>query len=373
MRLLPADSEHGWTPYLWLVYLAPYALFPYVTGAAPGGWLLQAAGLATFLPLYFRGYWVDGSARLPIILGIAALGVSLSWLNLGALSFFIYAAAFVGGARTGTAAGWWIGGLTLAGVSAAALSGWPATGLGYAATIAPVAIVTPLIGFVNVHYASVRRRDAALNLAQEEIARLAAVAERQRIAGDLHDLLGHTLSVITLKADLAAKLVERDQARAAVEIAEVARISREALGEVRRAVHGIKSARLADELARARSVLGSAGIELTISQPGGGDATPLPPGTPPATEHALALVCREAVTNVIRHARATRCRIALTVTPDHLHLEVDDDGVGGELAEGHGLAGMRARLLEVGGSLERDGRRGMRLLAVVPRAGEAAG
>ncbi|MGE3274882.1 MAG: sensor histidine kinase [Vicinamibacterales bacterium] len=367
MRLLPQDSEHGWTPYLWLFYLSFYVASPFLFGGPAWAWLAQGAGLAAFLALYFRGYWVDGSARLPIITGIASLGVLLTWLNAGALSFFIYAAAFVGGARTGRRAAFWIAGISAAGVATSiAVEGLRPTGLGLVPMIAPMATVTPLIGFVNLHYASIRRRDAALRLAEDEVARLAAATERHRIAGDLHDLLGHTLSVIVLKAELASKLVARDTPRAAAEIAEVERISREALAEVRRVVHGFTSARLGDELTRARAVLASAGVAVTVATPPAGGL--LPPGTPAVVEHALALVCREAVTNVLRHAHATTCHISVSTDADHIALEVEDDGVGGELVEGHGLQGMRARLMEIGGSLERDGRRGMRLRASAPRA-----
>jgi two-component system sensor histidine kinase DesK len=366
-RLLPPDGAHGWTQYVWLIYLSAYAIYPFWVGASALVWAADAAGLVAFLALYFRGYWVDGARRLPVIAGLAVLGAALAPVNPGALTFFIYAAAFIGGACAGRAATLWIIGLTVAGVGLAVLlavvQGWrtPLEPM----LIVSVIVMTPIIGFVNLHYNETRQRDAALRLAQDEIARLAARAERDRIAGDLHDLLGHTLSVIVLKSGLASKLMARDAGRAAIEIADVERISREALAEVRRAVQGFRTTTLSDELVRARGVLATAGIDLEAS-------TALVPASGPVehlsteVEHAAALILRESITNVIRHSRATRCRIDVRRAHDMLHLEVADDGVGSAAADGSGTEGMRARAREIGGVLERDGSRGMTIRLTAP-------
>jgi two-component system sensor histidine kinase DesK len=231
--------------------------------------------------------------------------------------------------------------------------------------IVSVIVMTPVIGFVNLHYSQNRQHGAALRLAQHEIARLAALAERDRIASDLHDLLGHTLSVIVLKAGLASKLMAHDTTRAAAEIADVERISREALGEVRRAVHGFRTTTLSDELIRARGVLETAGIRLDADAamvPNTGPVRELPP----RLEHSAALILRESVTNVIRHSHATSCRISITQSDGQLHLEVADDGRGGDVAEGSGTEGMRARAREVGGVLIREGGRGMVIRLTAP-------
>ena len=368
-RLLPPDGEHGWTPYVWLIYLSAYVIYPFWVGASALVWTVDAVGLVAFLALYFRGYWVDGARRLPIIAGLALLGGGLAPINPGALTFFIYAAAFIGGACAGKAAALWIGALTVAGVSLATtlalVQGWrtPLEPM----LIVSVILMTPIIGFVNLHYNETRQRDAALRLAQDEIARLAARAERDRIAGDLHDLLGHTLSVIVLKSGLASKLMTRDAARAAAEIADVERISRDALAEVRRAVQGFRAATLSDELVRARGVLATAGIQLEASAaivPASGPVA----GLSPQVEHAAALILRESITNVIRHARATRCRIDVARADGMLQLEIADDGVGGQAQEGSGTEGMRARAREIGGALERVGGRGMTIRLTAPWA-----
>ncbi len=358
MRLLPADRNLGWEPYVWLVYLGAYVLPPFVLGATRGHWVWHVAGLVIFLPLYFAGHRFDGRERLPIVLGIVALGLATTWMNPGGAVFFVYAASFIGGAVAGRPAVAWVLGITAVGL----VSAWTAGPL-RAFALVFVAVFAPLIGFVNLNAAVLRRRDAALRLAQDEVARLARLAERDRIAADLHDLLGHTLSVIVLKADLAVKLIDRDPARAADEVRDVARVSREALAEVRQAVQGVRATTLAEELARVTAVLKGAGITVQVEGP-----PPLVPLPTSAEANALALVLREAVTNVLRHARATRCEIQLRDAAGSLTLVVQDDGQGGDIQEGNGWSGMRRRIEDVGGSVTREVGRGVRLTAVVPHA-----
>src|SRR5204863_1450718 len=184
----------------------------------------------------------------------------------------------------------------------------------------------------------------------EEVAHLAKVAERERIARDLHDLLGHTLSVIILKSELASRLAATQPERAAEEIRDVERISREALAEVRAAVRGYRSAGLESELRQAGETLKTAGIELQTAME-----------TPPLTaiqESVFALAVREAVTNVVRHAQATVCRLSLRREGSWCQLEIADNGKGGALEEGSGLSGMRERVEALGGIVERDGSHG---------------
>lgn len=359
MRLLPPDSPHGWTPYLWLVYAFVFVAFPWVYGPGAYGWAPHVAGLAVFLLLYFRGYWETGGRRLGVVVALAALGAALAPMNPGAVVFFVYAASFVGEARTGAAAAMWIGGLTVGGIVATWLSGWFHT-----AIVGSVAVFTPLIGFVNVTDALARRRDASLRMAHAEIARLAAHAERHRIASDVHDLLGQSLSVIVLKAELVAKLLPYDQEAAAREVQDIERTSREALAEVRRVVSGIRHASLADEWRRAADVLAAAGVAVR-RQPEALDVTTMG-SLDPDVEHALAMAAREAVTNVIRHAQATECRLAFSGDHTGFRLEVVDNGIARTFVEGHGLMGMRARLTRLGGVLEWDSRAGTRLVATIP-------
>ncbi len=204
-------------------------------------------------------------------------------------------------------------------------------------------------------------RNAQLDAARQEIARLAVAAERNRFARDLHDLLGHSLTVVAVKAELAGRLVEIAPERATAEIADIQRLTREALADVRSAVGGYREVTLAAELVRARSALDAAEIEpeLPITSV---DAVP------EAKQELFGWVVREGVTNVVRHSGAKRCWITLTPTS----VEIDDDGAGPGLAAaegvGHGLAGLRERVSAVDGtvSVGRSSKGGFALRVTVP-------
>ncbi|MDQ3160247.1 MAG: sensor histidine kinase [Pseudomonadota bacterium] len=212
---------------------------------------------------------------------------------------------------------------------------------------------------VNVERAS-EALSAALRLSHDEVRRLAATAERERIGRDLHDLLGHTLSLITLKLELARKLSERDPGASRRELADAERVARSALPEVRSALTGIRSTDLAAELASARLMLESSQVHL--------DYEPPPDYLPQELERGLSLVLREAATNITRHAGAGRARILFTREGDVLQLLISDDGRGGINIDGNGLAGMRERVRDLGGtmSIESPRGRGTRLLVRVP-------
>ncbi|HYO75804.1 MAG TPA: sensor histidine kinase, partial [Thermoanaerobaculia bacterium] len=215
-----------------------------------------------------------------------------------------------------------------------------------------------LIGGINIHFAQVNRSNARLRIARDEIEHLAKLAERERIARDLHDLLGHTLSLVILKSELASKLADRDPDRARDEIRDVERIAREALTEVRSAVIGYRSGGLQAELQHARSALSSAGVTFESSTPN--------VQLPAAHEAVLCLALREAITNIVRHAGARHCRAAVAVVGNDCTLTIADDGRGGNAPFGSGLTGMRERVEVLGGSLTRDGRRGTTLTVVLP-------
>jgi len=185
--------------------------------------------------------------------------------------------------------------------------------------------------------------NAALVRAQDEIQHLAAMAERERIARDLHDLLGHTLTVITMRADLGARLGASDPERARQELEGIAATSREALREVRQAVAGMNGRSLMHEITRAVDALRRAGI-MAVTE-GHADDVQGEAGS------VLAMVVREAVTNVIRHAGAGGCSIGVVRDGARVGVCIADDGATREMTEGNGIAGMRARLDAAGGEL----------------------
>ncbi|MEV8513758.1 sensor histidine kinase [Dactylosporangium sp. NPDC051484] len=227
-----------------------------------------------------------------------------------------------------------------------AVPGWDGDmGLTFAVMVAALAVwgVTRLV-----------QRNAQLAEAREEITRLAVAAERNRFARDLHDLLGHSLTVVSVKSELAGRLVQLAPQRAEAELADIQRLVREALADVRAAVAGYREMSLATELAAARSALDAAGIEADVPVTG--------EEVDPQRQELFAWVVREGVTNVVRHSDAKHCWIRLGRTT----VEISDDGrgpagdgsTGVRAGAGHGLDGLRERLDAAGCALSvgrRDG------------------
>lgn len=346
-RLVPEALGLGWMPILLLGYLVFLFVPVLVPSNADWGqnvrWYLWPTllSIAVFLPMYFVAYRGSAMARVLCTIGIAALGYGLMRFNAFSNTYVIYAAAF---AALLPGSVW-----TRLGVLASLLVAY----CGMAAWLAfPVfvpavtAIVSVAVFTGNYFQAETVRKRAELKLSHDEVRRLAALAERERIGRDLHDLLGHTLSLVALKSDLAGRLIERDPQAARNEINEVSRIARDALAQVRRAVTGIRAAGLAAELASAKLLLESDGITLRY------EAQEVV--VPPDLETVLALALREAVTNIQRHARATLAEVVLTSTEEHVRLRIRDNGVGSVAVPGNGLAGMRERVESRGGRLRID-------------------
>ena len=175
---------------------------------------------------------------------------------------------------------------------------------------------------------------------------LAVAEERLRFARDLHDVMGRDLSTIAVKSQLAGALVRRGQPGATEELDDISRIAESSLREVRELVRGYRTADLGGELAGARSVLRAAGVACTVTGEDDG------PALPQQLQTALAWVVREAVTNVLRHSRATRCTITVTVGAQEVELTVVNDGVGATgTSWGSGLTGLAERLATVDGRL----------------------
>jgi two-component system, NarL family, sensor histidine kinase DesK len=350
MRLLP--KEQDWTPYGYLVYFVYFLAGPFLFSATSRGRVMTVAATLAGVTLYFAAYWVQDRRILWLIGGQVALGVLLIPSNPAASVFFVYGASFLGKAFEPAEAYRYLAGIVaIAGLEAGILRLAPYAWI-------PAVLFPVLIGALIIQQQQRERLTKRLLMAQEEAQRLAKVAERERIGRDLHDLLGHTLSVIILKSELASKLAEIDPARAAQEIREVERISRESLAQVRAAVQGYRSGGIESEVAHARSALDAAGVRL--------DASMGEHRLPAALETVLAMALREAVTNIVRHARATMCRLSLRQDGTWCELEVADNGRGGDLPEGNGLSGMRQRVEALGGALERDGSAGTRLRIRVP-------
>ena len=348
------DKDHGWSPFLWVIYLGFYFIDPVMRPATHRVWALDIAGAIVFLLLYFGIFMLEHPRALLHVAGMLLLGMLFLPINTGACTFFIFAAAMspfcVSTKRAavfvlltigcvGAIEGWWLH-----------LDWWAR----FYCSIFPV-----IIGAGNTFFAERNRMNRKLRRANEEIEHLAKVAERERIARDLHDVLGHTLSVITLKSELAGKLMDRDPERAAKEIREVEQISRRALSEVRDAIRGYRSKGLVAELAQAKSTLETAGLTVHVDAASSMQL-------PPMQESVLSLAVREGVTNVVRHANAHTCRLRIEQRDGVCRLEIADDGQGFTSMEGNGLRGMRERVEMLGGTMDRRNKSGTMLAITLP-------
>ncbi|MGY6517633.1 MAG: sensor histidine kinase [Lysobacteraceae bacterium] len=357
------DDIHQ-NPWVGLVYLV-FVYFPLLFwGQAPASSLwVSLAATAVFIPMHFLV--VRSRPRRRTVLGLAmvALAYVVVPFNPGGHTFLLYGLATL----AWTLRPWVCAGLGLAlwTVMAAQML-WlyplPAIALGTASLSAVLGTI--IIASIVVERARMRR-DAQLRLSQEEVRRLARLAERERIGRDLHDLLGHTLSVVALKSELAGRLVDSDPAAARRHIGEVEAVARRALTEVREAVSGMKAPELQAELAAARLALESAGVAL--------HADVAAVRLAPEQQKALAMALREAVTNIIRHADAGRVEVRLHEEDGEAVLSIRDDGRGGAGESGNGIRGMRERIEALGGRLrlESPARAGTRVLLCLPGPGEA--
>ncbi|WKK22211.1 sensor histidine kinase [Streptomyces olivoreticuli] len=347
-----ADLFHGRLPLPWLGgagFLAFAAL--YVTTVFLGfderrrgtrAPLVALAGLTTVTYALTIGYGGDWALCFPVLslaTGIVLRGDKRNGRLLGTAVFF-----FAGSA--GLIASW-------RGGSSEAMT------VGYG---------TMLSGFVTAAILTLFETVAKLRATRNELARTAVEQERQRFSRDLHDLLGHTMSVIVVKAEAVRRLAPRDLDAALGQAADIEAVGRQALTEIREAVTGYREGSLTTELDGARSLLEASGIEAEIRQSG--------PPLPPQSAALLGWVVREGVTNVVRHSGADRCTVEVRGETDQVRLEITDNGRGvGSAAPatkgrtgGTGLKGLTERLAATGGSLTSgpDGRRGFRLVAELP-------
>jgi two-component system sensor histidine kinase DesK len=322
------------------------------------------AALAVYVTVYLRVMIAQRSRRdtLASLAAMAAIAAVLSlddtaeWAPL-----FIYVCAAAGFRLPGREAVR----VTVVCAAAAAAAGI-AEGYDPADTVQFV-IYCVAVGAMLGGYAHVLGINRELHAARDEIARLAVSEERLRFARDLHDLLGHSLSVIAVKSELAGRLLGTDRERARQEVEDIHRVSRDALGEVRDAVSGYRRMTLADELQGAAAALTAAGIEPEVVRP--------EVSFPPEVESVLAWAVREGTTNVIRHSGARHCAIRIHAGLADAGVEIVDDGAPpasdpAGAAAGSGLAGLRERVARRQGSLEaaRRPEGGFRLAVQVPAA-----
>jgi two-component system sensor histidine kinase DesK len=345
-----------WHPFnlIWLIYTVFFFAEPLQNGSRRG-WLFLAGVYVCFVAIYVLLIWVRSlRVRKLLLLAMAIMGAAYYPMNPGAGgSIFIYVASLVPYVTTSLA----VASATI--VAATLVTGTEAWLVHLNPwAMASMCILTATIGAGNLVGAVRKAANQRLLLAQEQIGHLAKLAERERIARDMHDVLGHTLSVVVLKSELAGKLIGTDKERARQEIAEVEQISRQALSEVREAIRGYRTEGIAAEIASARRTLDAAGVSL--------EWQPQSVKLDPAHESVLSLVLREAVTNILRHAGATRCRLELAADGRETRMTLHDNGRGAGEYIGNGVRGMRERIEALGGRLRIDSRQGTRLTVELP-------
>ncbi|WP_262703236.1 MULTISPECIES: sensor histidine kinase [Streptomyces] len=369
-RLKP-PGRRAFVPWLFMLTGDVQALFK---GKTPLPWL-GGAGVAAFIALYLTTVFtglderrrhtrtptlaLTGLAAVTYALGIGYAG---NWLLCFPLLSLASGIVLRGGRRQ---LGPVILVLSVSSGVIAGLRGGPSDSL-------TVSYGTMLSGLVTAAILSLFETVAQLRATRQELARTAVERERLRFSRDLHDLLGHTMSVVVVKAEAVRRLAPKNLEAALGQAADIEAVGRQALTEIREAVTGYREGSLATELDRARSALDAAGIEAVVRREG--------PPLAPQTEALLGWVVREGVTNVVRHSGASRCEIEVRGGMDRVRLEITDDGGGvgsratGTNADGSpktggtGLKGLAERLSTAGGSLESGpaGRRGFRLVAELP-------
>jgi len=356
----PMDPRGPWQRLGWALPWLLFLAFPVVDLVATDRPVVvrvaAAAGLVVFTVAYVRVFtclfartadWPRREMLVLAVLGVAlAVGLGPAWTGL-----MIYVSV----ASAGVLPTRWVWPAVL-GSAAVAVAVVAADGLLGDLFILPLMCV--LSAFALLGTRTLVAVNAELAEAREELAHRAVAEERMRFARDLHDLLGHSLSLIALKSELAGRLAERDPGRARQEMADVESAARQALAEVRDAVSGYRQVSLAQALVEARSALSAAGIAL--HPPTAVDVLPGP------VDAVLGWVVREAVTNVLRHSGATTVTVTLDTAEDDVVLGITDDGRGSAAPRGAGLTGLAERVQRLGGDLRTADGDGFRLTARLP-------
>jgi two-component system sensor histidine kinase DesK len=328
-------------PFVVLINLAWLFVWAILARQSFSGVILPTIlSVPVFVWLHLCVYFYDGSnpkARLAYVAGIFALGYALAPWNFSSLGYLIFGFFTVAYLMPTLHAA----SVILISICAFVVEMW----LLGASRESVVSVLVPSVtlAIIAIFTSYAHRHQMQLRRSQQEILRLATLAERERIGRDLHDLLGHTLSVVALKSELARKLIDRDIDAARAEIAEVERVARDSLAQVRNAVSGIRSTALSSELLAATALLEAQGLKVKCET----ENVKLPHDR----ETALALSLREAATNIQRHSGARGVTIRVRNEARAVVVEVADDGRGGRIVPGNGLNGMRERLGSVGGSL----------------------
>ena len=343
----------GNQPAFYLVYLAFYFIPWLQSSPETHDVVAIIVAMVVFLPIYFHANKQKGNKSVPHIIVMVIISIVLAPFHGTNGVFHIYAVVQAGLLRPERFA--WVVVFAVSGVhlvfSLFSDQGWWNSAF-------------PLfMGFVIavgvISSAGQMEKQKLMERTRQYDKQMAALSERERIAQDLHDVLGQTLTMVAVKTELANKLIDRDPVRAKEELDEVLEASRNALADIRETVSGMNSTSVAKELQRGKIIFKSAGIELIIK----GKISPLDA----ASDHVIGLAIREAITNVVRHAGASKAMLSWEEIEQTIKISVSDNGSLDNFIEGSGLRGMRKRLKKIGGELLISADSGMQLTIMVPK------
>ncbi|MDP4530003.1 sensor histidine kinase [Alkalimonas delamerensis] len=330
------ETKLSW---VYLINLVFFVIPLFTMRFEPWQYLAMAAALLVFLYCFFWAYRCNRHGMHKPIAGIVAVATLITPVNYGAIAFFAYAGFFIGFAyRLQRYL------LLMALLIVLLVLLYIVLSIHWNLFLlmgVPVVVGVSLLG--RVEQAKQRHRMAEQRSA-DEIKQLATMVERERIGRDLHDILGHTLSSIILKADLAEKLLAHQQSEAArQQLGELSQIARDALSQVRQSVSGYKHQGLTAEVTKLLNRLRDAGFQAELH----GEL----PNLDPRRETAVVLALTELVTNIMRHSQGDSCQLRFVQQGKQLHIQLHDNGRCSELKEGNGLTGLRERLAAIGASL----------------------
>lgn len=347
----------GQRPEFYLVYLAFY-FFPWIFKTPSSNDIIAAViAVAVFLPIYFHGGKQVGLKSVPHVVAMSLIGFAISPFFGAHGVFHIYAMVQAGFVRPERSA--WVVAIvtTVIFMIFCLLTSAAWWDLGFPVFMGIITAVA------TISTAGSMEKNAQLERARELEQHLAAVTERERIAQDLHDLLGQTLTMVALKSEVASKLFDTKPVQAKQELMEIRDAARIALRDVREAVAGMNQTSLQAELKRAHQILASAGVSLKVI----GEL----PKLNLHTDQVLGLTVREAMTNIVRHSTAKRAIFEIKQEGRELLLTVEDNGVADAISEGSGLSGLIRRIESLGGKTSVSLTPGLRISMQVPNWGVA--
>lgn len=354
--LLPAEKSLGYMPYLWLCYLLIF-FFNFIF-MPPSTEVVIATCIAIpiFLVVYFSAFHRGQTGLLFHIFLIYLIGAVMAHFHFGASVFFVYAASFcaaLNSVKKGILVITIL--ISLIVLQAAVFDFQPYFYL-------PAIFFSLIIGLSNIYMSEIGRKNKVIKQSQQDIKHIAAQAERERIARDLHDIIGHTFSLISKKSELAAKLIDQSPERAKQEISDIERESKQALAQVREAVSGYRKTDFFSELSAAKALCRAAEIKLESH---------IDPLASELVEtrrlnQPIGYILREAITNIVKHSSADTCYVTIALNSNRLKLTIMDNGKGEKLANGNGLNGIKERVNSLSGTFAIKTDNGFGLLMEFP-------